>query len=230
MEIYLFLNDSVRGPYEEKELRDMLEHREVHPETPACRAGEEAWGTVAGLLPGAAAPEPLAEPASPIPQKFRYSDGVPSNRATAESARGEVAARVGLGEEVVAVVEQGGLGRLSYWLAAIAIILVEAFLEWLGLLSGGILSTFVLFGALTWLSVYRHWNIGVSGWWSVLLLVPVINVFYGVYVSAVPPGYARTRKLDITAWVLIFFQVAILGLMLFLMGVGLAEIAHRNAR
>jgi len=46
------------------------------------------------------------------------------------------------------------------------------------------------------LVVNRLKNIGMNGWWSLLMLVPVANIFLGVRCLVCPEGYQDTRKLD----------------------------------
>lgn len=46
------------------------------------------------------------------------------------------------------------------------------------------------------LVVNRLHNIGMNGWWSLLILVPLANLFIGVKCVMCPEGYQDTKKLD----------------------------------
>lgn len=47
--------------------------------------------------------------------------------------------------------------------------------------------------------VLRLHNIGKSGWWSLLTLVPVANLYLYILCLSAPTGYKRTKKLDTPA-------------------------------
>ena len=65
------------------------------------------------------------------------------------------------------------------------------------------------------LIAYRMKNIGISCWYLLLLVVPVINGLFAlsllIYTLLAPEGYAQTRKLDkpvkIILWILLGFVV-----------------------
>jgi len=98
----------------------------------------------------------------------------------------------------------GGIRRLGYFFGTLGLsaslqiymgifhlkpdpttIFIELFIEFILVLS----LTFVLV-------VNRLRNIGMSGWWSVGMLVPIANVYLGVKCLACPEGYQDTKKLD----------------------------------
>jgi uncharacterized membrane protein YhaH (DUF805 family) len=72
-------------------------------------------------------------------------------------------------------------------------------------------------GAIFWITAARLHNIGVSGWWSLLLLVPIVNILLTVRCSIFPEGYADHRQLDFAARVILWFilgqVVIVVGLM-----------------
>lgn len=52
------------------------------------------------------------------------------------------------------------------------------------------------------ITVKRFQNIGMSGWWLLGLLVPLLNWWLNYRLIACPPGYVYTRKLDVIGWIL----------------------------
>ncbi len=58
----------------------------------------------------------------------------------------------------------------------------------------------IIMGVLTWfLIVNRLRNIGMNGWWSLLLLVPLANLYILIGCIMWQEGYQDTKKLDIAA-------------------------------
>jgi len=52
-------------------------------------------------------------------------------------------------------------------------------------------------------TVKRFQNLAMSGWWTLLLLVPLVNLWLQSMLFAYPPGYGYTRKLDTLGKVLV---------------------------
>lgn len=70
MAIYLYLNGTRRGPFEDEQVRRMLHERLLH-ESDLASAGEKGdWRSVATLL---SAPNPAAPPAQPPAEQVRVS-------------------------------------------------------------------------------------------------------------------------------------------------------------
>lgn len=108
-----------------------------------------------------------------------------------------------------------GIGRLSYilWRPLLYIILflpllvgVTFFFNSELLSSGVILLITILFIRLHCL---RFKNIGISPWWTVALLIPIINLPLYLMLNICPAGYAETRKLDLPGKILAFFVIGI---------------------
>jgi uncharacterized membrane protein YhaH (DUF805 family) len=65
-------------------------------------------------------------------------------------------------------------------------------------------------GAAFCVTVPRLHNLGMSGLWSLLLLVPIVNILLTVRCSAFPEGYADHRQLDLAARVILGCILALL--------------------
>ncbi len=61
--------------------------------------------------------------------------------------------------------------------------------------------------------VFRLHDIGASGWWSLLTLVPLANLILGYYLVCAPTGYAITKTPDKAMKVLSIVFVAFIALM-----------------
>lgn len=81
------------------------------------------------------------------------------------------------------------------------------------------------------LVIQRLQNIGVSGWWSLLTLVPGPNLLVGVACLACPEGFRHTKKLD-AAGILVGIVGLVVGVVsaavLFVFLQGAAEVGRRK--
>jgi len=72
----------------------------------------------------------------------------------------------------------------------------------------------------------RFQNMGMNGWWSLLLLIPLINLVPSVMLVVCQPGYTETNRLDaigkLVMWILIALIALVVVLMLFFMSAVLA--------
>ncbi|MCH9022028.1 MAG: DUF805 domain-containing protein [Planctomycetes bacterium] len=114
--------------------------------------------------------------------------------------------------------EYGGIRRLGYFLGMFGL--------------GGLNYMFELtddpviapFGSLIvlvlsfFLVVNRLHNIGLSGWWSLLMLVPVANLLVGIRCGICPEGYRDTKKLDTAGRVLAGIFIAFGVLVVIMLG------------
>ena len=94
----------------------------------------------------------------------------------------------------------GGIRRTGYFLGilGISILIIVANATAVAandpiIASSGLLISLV---PLFILVVNRLHNIGTSGWWSLLIIVPFGNIFVGVTCAIYPEGYKDTKKLD----------------------------------
>ena len=97
--------------------------------------------------------------------------------------------------------EYGGIGRLAYvgysFLAGIVMNVLAAAAaatEAAPALFGVVVVA--AFAATIFITVQRLKNLGYSGWWSILMFVPLANILVGLRCLICPMGYADTKKLD----------------------------------
>ena len=55
----------------------------------------------------------------------------------------------------------------------------------------------------------RFTNIGMSPWWTLALIIPIVNLPLYLILNICPAGYAYTKKLDIAGKILAFFFIGI---------------------
>lgn len=101
----------------------------------------------------------------------------------------------------------GGIGRLAYFGYSLLINIVSTALQFAlaaGNMAGLILVVSVvgmIFGI--WIAVQRLINVGLSGWWVLGLIVPILNIWVAVQCIAAPEGYAQHKTLDTAGKVII---------------------------
>jgi uncharacterized membrane protein YhaH (DUF805 family) len=100
-----------------------------------------------------------------------------------------------------------GIGRAAYFgLSLLAGLVIGFFMGLLGLQDptvGGL----VIAVAYIALAANRFQNMGMSGWWSLMILVPLVNVVVQVMLLVCQPGYTQTNRLDangkLVLWILV---------------------------
>ncbi len=120
----------------------------------------------------------------------------------------------------------GGIGRLAYFgFTLLAAIVYNVLLIGLGAVIGPQIGVLVIpmliayFGVLMWIVALRMKNTGYSMWWSLGMLVPILNIVVALRCIACPEGYAHHKTIDTAGKVIvgIFFlllALAIVGLFL----------------
>jgi uncharacterized membrane protein YhaH (DUF805 family) len=176
MALYLYVNESVLGPYGVEEVKDMVSHREIPSDTLACRAGEPEWKTLEeclGLKPSAA------------------KGGATPIRAGAKGGGAEADIRY-LPKEI----KDPGIGRSTYFLGNLGLFgLAYIFETRFG--ADWYVATAPIISLLSLLLiVLRLRNIGKSAWMCFLSIIPFVNVYYLIFWQAAQSGYERTKKLD----------------------------------
>ena len=101
----------------------------------------------------------------------------------------------------------GGIRRLPYFVYSLLINIVSTALQFA--MAAGDISGLVLVVSLAgavfgiWIAVQRLINVGLSGWWVLGLIVPILNIWVAVQCIAAPEGYAQHKKLDTAGKVII---------------------------
>lgn len=118
-----------------------------------------------------------------------------------------------MGKREAAEKDYGGIGRLRYFLGVLglAAIAIGVFLYTMGRDEPALLAwgNAAIIGSLAVLVVYRWRNVGWSGWWLMLMLVPLANLVLLMMCFACPAGYRYSKGLDTTGKVVL---VGIVGL------------------
>lgn len=108
----------------------------------------------------------------------------------------------------------GGIRRLPYFgygfLLNIAINIVQAVAGAAEVPVVALLMIPISLGGAIALAWQRCKNIGMNPWWSLGLLVPLLNIFVGIRCIAYPEGYEDHKTLDTPAKVMIGIFVAAL--------------------
>jgi len=99
----------------------------------------------------------------------------------------------------------GGIRRLGYFLGMIGVAVINAVFTSAAQGESGIafLGMIITVTASFILVVNRLHNIGKSGWLSLLIIIPIANLFVGIPCLVLPEGYQDTKKLDITGKVIV---------------------------
>lgn len=101
----------------------------------------------------------------------------------------------------------GGIGRLAYFGYSLLINIVSTALQFA--MAAGDMAGLVLVVSLIgmgfgiWIAVQRLINVGLSGWWVLGLIVPILNIWVGFQCLAAPEGYAQHKTLDTAGKVII---------------------------
>ena len=92
----------------------------------------------------------------------------------------------------------GGIRRLGYFFGMIGVAVINGVFTGVAQGEPGIafFGTIVILVLSFVLIVNRLHNIGMNGWWSLLILVPIVNLFVGIRCLICPEGYQDTKTLD----------------------------------
>ena len=192
---FLQVDGSKHGPYEESQLQRWVQEGSVAADTPAWRAGMRDWMPLSQVVPLLAVQTPAGRRAyRPPPVPAEAGSFIPG------FSRAQY-----VGIYLLAALLLGGLlaflGLVVFGAASGKSVSREA----AGAMATGFLVAYivcvaVMFGIALWLGVKRLRNIGWHPALVLLMLVPVANIVLAACLVALPPDYARTRKLDGVAW------------------------------
>jgi len=100
-----------------------------------------------------------------------------------------------------------GIGRAAYFGLSLLVGLVAVFFLGLLGLQDPAVGGFVIAAASIALAANRFRNMGMSGWWSLLIFLPLVNVVVQVMLLVCQPGYTQTNRLDahgkLVLWILV---------------------------
>ncbi len=188
-------NAKIENPFEDPGITDASAETEVPiAEAPikedrhVKRQAPAAEGQAAADLPQKTETKiPIAEAPSEENRDVRCQASVTEDQAAANLSQRNEEIRY-----------YGGIDRTGYFfgmcgLSAVCTILYAAVQANLGII---VLSQIVVIPVSLALVVSRLHNIGMGVWWSLLMVVPVVNLFIVAKCTLCPEGYHDTEKLD----------------------------------
>lgn len=201
--IHIASTDGTPHIYDESQVRGMMSQGLLRGDALYWREGMADWKPLRNL--GLGGPGPRPNPVAP----HHSTPGAGENHSPNNFQQ-----------------EQPGLGRLIYFLSLLGANLLAAVFtaEAKGDPGSSIILGLLFLIANIVLAVFRLQNIGKSGWWSLLLLVPLANLYIGILCLFAPPNYEKTHTLDIPAKVIIGLILGMLGL--FILALFLAALAR----
>jgi len=218
----------VTGPVSLDDVRRMVVSGRLPSDVPVCKEGGEAWQPATEFLSQAhsesiesrSAAE-TTEPAPEPPDALAGEERVCLHCGRIYRAAGTFCQQCGarLGTESK---EYGGIGRLAYVGCLFGLGFLQAILSTAVATVEGESVLALVFAVFQLVPViFRLQNIGMSGWWSLLMFVPIANLLIGVYCLAYPEGYQDTKELDTAAKVIIgtIVGLLVLGLIVVLIAV-----------
>jgi len=103
--------------------------------------------------------------------------------------------------------DYGGIGRAAYFGLSFAIGVPNNIVHYFADEAGatGVVLITTIFGLVVTivLAVQRLKNLGYSGWWTIGLIVPILNILVGLRCLAAPEGYADHKTLDTAGKIII---------------------------
>ncbi len=106
--------------------------------------------------------------------------------------------------------EYPGLNRLMFFLTGLGAVVILFLIAWFSKSGpeGPLVGLAVAFVGVV-ISVQRVRNIGWSGWWGLLQLVPVASFVQTIFLISAPAGYADTKRFDTAGKILLGISIAI---------------------
>ncbi len=103
--------------------------------------------------------------------------------------------------------DYGGIGRAAYFGLSFAIGVLNNIVQYAADKAGatGVVLVTAIIGLVVTivLAVQRLKNLGYSGWWTIGLIVPILNILVGLRCLAAPEGYADHKTLDTAGKIII---------------------------
>lgn len=210
------------GPVSKAELMQLISSNSVTPDSMVWKEGMADWMVVSEVLElkvqAQTQPAPNSAPA-PMATVSDPTDTEEVNPYAPPKTVEDEASTLGVFQPQQ-VIEYGGIGRLSYFLRTIGYFfaLVVVMLVSISFNSTAVLIVICIIFIVMFIRLHclRLKNIGMSGWWVVAMIIPIVSHFLTTVMYACPTGYRDTRKMDtsgiiiavicITFFVLSFFS------------------------
>ena len=182
--IHISRNGQQEGPYSIQQIQQMLADGSITASALSWKEGLSQW-------------VPLSQIISSLPTEPSHSTPPPVPVAS------------------VVTTQHTGIGRLAYFGILIGITFLSA------LLQAAVASEPSAAGVVLLLTVavyfvpvvLRLQNIGKSGWWSLLCLIPIASLYIGFLCLFAPAGYEQTKKLDTPTKVILWISIGFTALM-----------------
>jgi uncharacterized membrane protein YhaH (DUF805 family) len=118
----------------------------------------------------------------------------------------------------------GGIGRLAYFGYSFLVNIISGVLQAAMIAGemGGLVLIVSVVGMVfgIWIAVQRLINVGLSGWWVLGLIVPILNIWVAIQCIAAPEGYAQHKTLDTAGKVIIGLFLGAIVLVIALVALG----------
>lgn len=190
-----------QGPLPRRELERLLRTGELQPTDRCWTEGMEDWAEIVTLLPF---PQPPPEPELQTEtETFNPYTPPQANLARIRPAS-----------------HYGGIGRGTYFAGSFILGIIQVVAsETLGEESPATMAVLAATVIVSIGLVYQRLkNIGLSSWWCLAMIVPILNILVGLRCTVCQEGWADSRTLDSTGrtlcWVLGIFFVLIVAAML----------------
>ncbi|MGB5871917.1 MAG: DUF805 domain-containing protein [Albidovulum sp.] len=188
------------GPVDETVLRGMLEAGEVNGDTLVWTGGMPDWVPMArtDLIIASATPARRAsKPGWERRRKNRGQNGG-QNRGQSRGQNRGPAQPMGFGEAVLSVFSKyatfsGRASRSVFWYFMLFYLLAVIFLGILGAGTASALLPLVLFLPTLAVQVRRLHDIGRSGWWALIQLIPLVGTIVMIVFMCTAPAPGPSR-------------------------------------
>jgi hypothetical protein len=172
--IHISRNGQQEGPFNINQIQQMLSDGNIARYTLAWKDGLSEWVPLSEVLDSLPPEVPDVKPTPPAP--------------TAPAIN----------------IKHKGIGRPAYVGSLIGISILAAFLlpaepE----SSDGDMVIFLTSALLLIPVAFRLQNIGKNVWWTILIFIPLANIYIGALCLFAPAGYQQTKKLDTFAKILL---------------------------
>jgi uncharacterized membrane protein YhaH (DUF805 family) len=191
--LLILRNGQQFGPYSEIQLQHYVESGVFSSTDLAWRTGLREWTPLSHILPG------IRPSQQSVPARLPVT--APPQLDHARDPLGDVP----------------HFGRALYFVSTICVGSIGGL--FMSNSSSAPLGNWILILGVAVALVLRLRDIGHSGWWALLMLVPIGNLVVGIMAIYAPRGYAITKKADTTmkvlGWITLgFFVLIILGIAL----------------